>query len=83
MVGCIWHTYSPSSNVFVLLMIIVSWSQGADDESGDAVRHADTPELAREALVDSAALIFKGQVLFTERTELIAWVKEWPSGTRK
>ncbi len=61
----------------------LSWSQGADGESSEAVRHADTPELAREALVDSAALIFKGQVLFTNLAELVAWVDEWPSSKPK
>lgn len=37
---------------------------------GDQVRHAETPELAREALVDSALLIYKGQieVAFREQT---------------
>lgn len=40
--------------------------QGGDGDLGDAyaegVRHAETPELAREALADCAVLIFKGQV---------------------
>ena len=41
-----------------------------DGDGGDGVRHADTPELAREALVDCAALIYKGQVevAFREQT---------------
>ena len=48
--------------------------QGADGELGDGydegVRHAETPELAREALADCAVLIFKGQVevAFREQT---------------
>jgi len=48
--------------------------QGPDGELGDGydegVRHAETPELAREALADCAALIFKGQVevAFREQT---------------
>ena len=40
--------------------------QGGDGELEDGydegVRHAETPELAREALADCAVLIFKGQV---------------------
>ncbi len=49
-------------------------TQGADGEGGDGVRHADTPELAREALVDSVALIFKGQARARRRPtpELLA-----------
>ena len=37
---------------------------------GDKVRHAETPELAQEALVDSVVLIFKSQVevAFREQT---------------
>ena len=35
---------------------------GDDPDGLDSVRHAETPELAREALCDSVALIFKGQV---------------------
>ncbi|BDA40853.1 hypothetical protein COCOBI_01-5070 [Coccomyxa sp. Obi] len=48
--------------------------KGADGELGDGydegVRHAETPELAREALADCAVLIFKGQVevAFREQT---------------
>ena len=42
------------------------WVQGGDGELEDGydegVRHAETPELAREALADCAVLIFKGQV---------------------
>ena len=36
----------------------------------DNVRHAETPELAREALIDSAVLIYKSQieVAFREQT---------------
>ena len=34
-----------------------------DYDNPDRIRHAETPELAREALIDSAALIFKSQVL--------------------
>lgn len=33
-----------------------------DDGYSEGVRHAETPELAREALADCAILIFKGQV---------------------
>lgn len=38
--------------------------QGGDVDDGysEGVRHAETPELAREALADCAILIFKGQV---------------------
>ena len=41
-----------------------------DEENPDGVRHAETPELAREALRDSVALIYKGQVevAFREQT---------------
>ena len=41
-----------------------------DEENLDGVRHAETPELAREALRDSVALIYKGQVevAFREQT---------------
>ncbi len=35
---------------------------GDDFDGVDNVRHAETPELAREALVESAMLIFKSQV---------------------
>ncbi|KAK9916230.1 hypothetical protein WJX75_000260 [Coccomyxa subellipsoidea] len=48
--------------------------KGADGELGDGyeegVRHAETPELAREALADCAVLIFRGQVevAFREQT---------------
>ena len=43
---------------------------GDDLDEGDKVRHAETPELAREALVDSVVLIFKSQVevAFREQT---------------
>lgn len=39
--------------------------QVGDDgnDSGGPVRHAETPELAQEALVDAVILIFKAQVL--------------------
>jgi hypothetical protein len=33
-----------------------------DDGYSEGLRHAETPELAREALADCAILIFKGQV---------------------
>lgn len=41
-----------------------------DYESPDRIRHAETPELAREALIDSVVLIFKSQVevAFREQT---------------
>lgn len=43
---------------------------GPDYDGVDHVRHAETPELAREALQDSAILIFKAQVevAFREQT---------------
>lgn len=43
---------------------------GDDMAEGDKVRHAETPELAQEALVDSVVLIFKSQVevAFREQT---------------
>ena len=43
---------------------------GDDLDDGDKVRHAETPELAQEALVDSVVLIFKSQVevAFREQT---------------
>ncbi len=43
---------------------------GDEMDDGDKVRHAETPELAREALVDSVVLIFKSQVevAFREQT---------------
>lgn len=43
---------------------------GDDLDDSDKVRHAETPELAREALVDSVVLIFKSQVevAFREQT---------------
>lgn len=37
-------------------------STGNDTDNPDTIRHAETPELAREALQDSALLIFKSQV---------------------
>lgn len=44
----------------------------AEDEYGspERIRHAETPELAREALIDSVVLIFKSQVevAFREQT---------------
>ena len=43
---------------------------GDDYDNPDNVRHAETPELAREALVDSVVLIYKSQVevAFREQT---------------
>ena len=44
---------------------------GEDDfDSPERIRHAETPELAREALIDSVVLIFKSQVevAFREQT---------------
>ncbi len=40
------------------------FEQGADGQGDDdmAVRHAETPELAQEALLDAVILIFKAQV---------------------
>ncbi|MEW5297737.1 MAG: hypothetical protein WDW36_000922 [Sanguina aurantia] len=45
-------------------------STGNDTDNPDTIRHAETPELAREALQDSALLIFKSQVevSFREQT---------------
>ncbi len=40
-----------------------------DDGYSEGVRHAETPELAREALADCAVLIFKGQVEVAFRCE--------------
>lgn len=41
-----------------------------DYDSPERIRHAETPELAREALIDSVVLIFKSQVevAFREQT---------------
>ena len=41
-----------------------------DFDNPDRIRHAETPELAREALIDSVVLIFKSQVevAFREQT---------------
>ena len=41
---------------------VVDGELGGGGYGDEVVRHAETPELAREALADSAALIFKGQV---------------------
>jgi hypothetical protein len=35
---------------------------GAQGDDGGEVRHAETPELAQEALIDAVILIFKAQV---------------------
>lgn len=43
----------------------LAWQGGdgdVDDGYSEGMRHAETPELAREALADCAVLIFKGQV---------------------
>ena len=53
-----------------------SWQQAVepdvedDYDSPERIRHAETPELAREALTDSVVLIFKSQVevAFREQT---------------
>lgn len=37
-------------------------ASAGDQDSPETIRHAETPELAREALQDSALLIFKAQV---------------------
>ena len=47
-----------------------TFDQEEDLYDDDQVRHAETPELAREALIDSAVLIYKSQieVAFREQT---------------
>ena len=50
----------------------LAWQGGdgdVDDGYSEGVRHAETPELAREALADCAVLIFKGQVEVAFRWE--------------
>ena len=54
------------------LMESLTWQGGdgdVDDGYSEGVRHAETPELAREALADCAVLIFKGQVEVAFRCE--------------
>ena len=40
----------------------ISGECGDSYDGTDRIRHAETPELAREALIDSVVLIFKSQV---------------------
>ena len=52
-----------SSRVWVEKASLLQGGDGdVDDGYSEGVRHAETPELAREALADCAILIFKGQV---------------------
>lgn len=66
-----WRQRTQSCDILARVLFT---QQGPDGELGDGydegVRHAETPELAREALADCAALIFKGQVevAFREQT---------------
>lgn len=52
------------------LSAMQTFDQEEDLYDEDQVRHAETPELAREALIDSAVLIYKSQieVAFREQT---------------
>lgn len=51
-------------------LVVQTFDQDEDLYDEDKVRHAETPELAREALVDSAVLIYRSQieVAFREQT---------------
>lgn len=53
-----------------MLRLLQTFDQEDDLYDEDKVRHAETPELAQEALVDSAILIYKSQieVAFREQT---------------
>lgn len=50
-------------------LCVVQAAETGDDDS-PPVRHAETPDLAREALVDAVILIFKAQVT---NTQLEVW----------
>lgn len=65
------------TSIFEYRQNLVNWAfllQPFDQEEDlydeDKVRHAETPELAREALIDSAVLIYRSQieVAFREQT---------------
>lgn len=63
-------------DVIIRLLKQFAWQQAVepdaedDYDSPERIRHAETPELAREALIDSVVLIFKSQVevAFREQT---------------
>ena len=63
--------------IAVLLLLLRLFAQQSvepdaedDYDAPERIRHAETPELAREALIDSVVLIFKSQVevAFREQT---------------
>ena len=57
-------------SVMSISYLLQTFDQEEDLYDEDKVRHAETPELAREALIDSAVLIYKSQieVAFREQT---------------